>query len=142
MSSVRLDRNSIALSKKGFAYAPQIIWTPGRPISVAFRTSGSSTKKTTQRPNVCSRALLMLILVFAPPGRRCQWRWCPDRGCRGVPMLLGPGCLSRKTALAMVFKLILSARAKWRKLDGSNNLAEVIEGVPFKDGIKQMKYAA
>jgi transposase-like protein len=26
------------------------------------------------------------------------------------------GCLSRKTALAMVFKLILSARRKWRKL--------------------------
>ena len=34
------------------------------------------------------------------------------------------GCLSRKTALAMAFKLILSARRKWRKLDGSNQLAE------------------
>ena len=42
----------------------------------------------------------------------------------------------------MVFKLILSAKAKWRKLDGSNNLAEVIEGVLFKDGIKQIKHAA
>ncbi len=52
------------------------------------------------------------------------------------------GCLSRKTALAMVFKLILSAKAKWRKLDGSSRLAEVIEGVPFKDGIKQIKHAA
>ena len=51
-------------------------------------------------------------------------------------------CLSRKTALAMVFKLILSAKAKWRKLDGSSRLAEVIEGVPFKDGIKQIKHAA
>ncbi len=51
-------------------------------------------------------------------------------------------CLSRKTALAMVFKLILSAKAKWRKLDGSSRLAEVIEGVPFKDGIKQIKNAA
>ena len=29
------------------------------------------------------------------------------------------GCLSRKTALAMTFKLILSARRKWRRLDGS-----------------------
>ncbi len=52
------------------------------------------------------------------------------------------GCLSRKTALAMVFKLILSAKAKWRKLDGSKRLAEVIEGVQFKDGIKQIKRAA
>ncbi len=52
------------------------------------------------------------------------------------------GCLSRKTALAMAFKLILSARRKWRKLDGSDQLAEVIEGVPFKDGIKQIQCAA
>ncbi len=52
------------------------------------------------------------------------------------------GCLSRKTALAMVFKLILSAKAKWRKLDGSSQLAEVIKGVEFKDGIKQIKRAA
>ena len=44
------------------------------------------------------------------------------------------GCLSRKTALAMVFKFILSAKAKWRKLDGSSQLAEVIKGVEFKDG--------
>jgi hypothetical protein len=36
----------------------------------------------------------------------------------------------------------LSARAKWRKLDGSNQLAEIIEGVPFRDGIKQIKHAA
>ena len=52
------------------------------------------------------------------------------------------GCLSRKTALAMAFKLILSAKHKWRKLDGSNQLAEVIEGVPFKDGIMLTKHAA
>jgi len=52
------------------------------------------------------------------------------------------GCLSRKTALAMTFKLILSAREKWRKLDGSSHLAELIKGVPFKDGIKQIKHAA
>ena len=51
-------------------------------------------------------------------------------------------CLSRKTALAMAFKLILSARRKWRKLDGSNQLAELVEGVPFKDGIKITKHAA
>ena len=52
------------------------------------------------------------------------------------------GCLSRKTALAMTFKLILSAKRKWRKLDGANQLAEVIQGVPFKDGIKLTKHAA
>ena len=52
------------------------------------------------------------------------------------------GCLSRKTALAMVFKLLLSARRKWRRLDGSDHLAEIIKGVTFKDGIKQIQHAA
>ena len=52
------------------------------------------------------------------------------------------GCLSRSTALAMVFKLLLSARRKWRRLDGSNHLAELIQGVIFKDGIKQIQHAA
>ena len=52
------------------------------------------------------------------------------------------GCLSRKTALAMVFKLLLTAHRKWHKLDGSNHLAELIRGVTFKDGLKQIQHAA
>ena len=52
------------------------------------------------------------------------------------------GCPGRKTALAMAFKPILSARRKWRKLDGSNKRAGLVEGVPFKDGIKRTKHAA
>jgi len=52
------------------------------------------------------------------------------------------GCLSRKTALAMTFRLMMSAKKKWRKLDGAHRLPEIIEGVAFKDGIKQKKHAA
>jgi transposase-like protein len=52
------------------------------------------------------------------------------------------GYLSRKTALTMVFKLLLSARKKWRRLNGSDHLAEVIQGVKFEDGIKQIQNAA
>jgi hypothetical protein len=52
------------------------------------------------------------------------------------------GCLSRKTALAMVFKLMMSAKKKWRKLSGTNRLPEVIQGVECKDGIKQLQKAA
>ena len=48
----------------------------------------------------------------------------------------------RKTALAMVFKLLLSARRKWRRLDGSNHLTEVVQGVKFNDGIKRIQNAA
>ena len=48
----------------------------------------------------------------------------------------------RSGRIAMAFKLILSARRKWRKLDGSNQIAEVIKGVPFKDAIKQIECAA
>jgi transposase-like protein len=44
------------------------------------------------------------------------------------------GCLSRQTALAMVYKLAKSAEGSWRRLDGSERLAQVIRGVRFRDG--------
>jgi transposase-like protein len=44
------------------------------------------------------------------------------------------GCLSRKTALAMVFKLAKSAERTWRKLDGSEQIGQLIEGIKFRDG--------
>ncbi len=52
------------------------------------------------------------------------------------------GCLSRETAFTMVFKLTLCAQRTWRRLNGSNLLAEVIAGVKFEDGIKVEKIAA
>jgi len=52
------------------------------------------------------------------------------------------GCLSRKTALSMVFRLVLSAKKKWRKISAPARLPEVIEGGVFKDGIKQIQIAA
>ena len=52
------------------------------------------------------------------------------------------GCLNRRTGLAMVFRLMMSAKKKWRKLTGANRLPEVIKGVEFKDGIKQIQVAA
>ena len=52
------------------------------------------------------------------------------------------GCLSRETAFTMVFKLTLCAQRKWRRLNESNWLAEVSEGVKFEDGIKVDKIAA
>ena len=48
------------------------------------------------------------------------------------------GCLSRKTGLAMAFRLMMSAQSKWRKLDGANRLPEIIQGIAFEDGIKQL----
>jgi putative transposase len=44
------------------------------------------------------------------------------------------GCGSRQTILAMVYKLGQSAQKKWRKLRGFKLLADVIQGVQFKDG--------
>lgn len=44
------------------------------------------------------------------------------------------GCLSRDTALAMVFKLVKSAERHWRRLNGTNRLGEIIEGIKFRDG--------
>ncbi len=52
------------------------------------------------------------------------------------------GCLNRKTALAMVLRLMMSAKKKWRKINGPNRPFEVIQGVEFNDDIKQVQIAA
>src|SRR5712671_6484686 len=46
------------------------------------------------------------------------------------------GCLSRKTALAMVFKLVEGAQKSWRRIDGHNQLPKLIQGIRFTDGIE------
>lgn len=43
-------------------------------------------------------------------------------------------CGSRKTTLAMAYKLMVTAEKKWRRLRGYKLLADVIQGVKFKDG--------
>ncbi len=43
-------------------------------------------------------------------------------------------CGSRKTTLAMAWKLMTTAQKKWRRLRGYQLLADVVEGVKFKDG--------
>ncbi len=49
------------------------------------------------------------------------------------------GCLTRDGMLHMMFKLGMCAEKKWRKLRGFNDLAKVITGVQFKDGIEVMQ---
>lgn len=52
------------------------------------------------------------------------------------------GCLSRKTGLAMAFRLMMSAQKKWRKLDGQNRLPEIIQGIEYRDGLRHFQAAA
>jgi len=52
------------------------------------------------------------------------------------------GCLSRRTGLAMAFRLMMSAQRRWRRLAGYNRLPEVIEGVGFRDGIRYFQATA
>jgi putative transposase len=49
---------------------------------------------------------------------------------------------SRVACLAMVFKLTESASKKWRTLNGSSLLPDVIQGILFIDGIKHTEAAA
>jgi putative transposase len=49
---------------------------------------------------------------------------------------------TRLACLSMVFKLMQSAQKRWRLLNGSELLPDVIQGTPFIDGIKTQKAAA
>jgi transposase-like protein len=46
------------------------------------------------------------------------------------------GCGSRIACLTMVFKLAMSAQKRWRELNGTKLLGEVIAGVKFEDGVR------
>jgi putative transposase len=46
------------------------------------------------------------------------------------------GCLSNRTAIAMVFKLAQAAEKSWRRLDGHSQLPKLITGIKFIDGIE------
>jgi putative transposase len=52
------------------------------------------------------------------------------------------GSGSRMACLAMVFKLLESASLRWRVLNGSHLISDLIEGVIFTDGVKQPRVAA
>jgi transposase-like protein len=46
----------------------------------------------------------------------------------------GPG--SREAGIAMAFKLARKAESRWRKLNGSEKLQDLIDGVVFVDGVR------
>jgi transposase-like protein len=46
------------------------------------------------------------------------------------------GCGSRIATLTMVFKLMLSAQKRWKKLRGYTKIKDVMDGVRFQDGIE------
>jgi len=52
------------------------------------------------------------------------------------------GSGTRTACLTMVFKLMQSAQKRWRTLNASERLPDVIQGIPFVDGVKQPKAAA
>jgi putative transposase len=52
------------------------------------------------------------------------------------------GCGTRTACLTMVFKLMQSAQKRWRALNGSERIPDVILGIPFVNGVKQPKAAA
>ena len=52
------------------------------------------------------------------------------------------GSGTRTACLTMVFKLMQSAQKRWRALNGSERIPDVIQGVTFVNGIKEPKAAA
>ena len=49
------------------------------------------------------------------------------------------GCVSRTSILAMVFKLAKSAEGRWLRLRGPEQLAKLVQGVPFTNGVEVQK---
>ena len=45
------------------------------------------------------------------------------------------GCFSRETVLTLAFRLYMEAEKKWRPLNGSSHVANLLAGIVYKDGI-------
>ena len=45
-------------------------------------------------------------------------------------------CVSRDSIFTMVFKLVQGAEKRWQRLHGFTLMADIIEGVEFKNGVK------
>ncbi len=59
----------------------------------------------------------------------------PDAAGGTPPVAFSAG--SRLACLTMVFKLAMAAQKQWRALNGSQLIADVIDGVPFVDGLRK-----
>ena len=46
------------------------------------------------------------------------------------------GCITRQSMLSMIYKMGRCAEQPWRRLRGFRQLAKVIKGVKFNDGIE------
>jgi transposase-like protein len=46
------------------------------------------------------------------------------------------GAGSKTAALAMAYKLLATAQERWRRFNGHHLVADVLDGVRFKDGIR------
>jgi putative transposase len=46
------------------------------------------------------------------------------------------GAGSKAAALAMAYKLLITAQERWRRFNGHELIAEVLDGAKFKDGVK------
>ncbi len=44
------------------------------------------------------------------------------------------GAGSKKAALAMAYKLLDAAQQRWRRFNGHELIADVLDGIVFKDG--------
>jgi putative transposase len=51
-------------------------------------------------------------------------------------------CFSSKTVVTMGFKLCQSAQKRWQRLQFSDKLGQIIEGVKFINGVEEMRNAA
>ena len=109
-------------------------------------SSRPGASNTTRRSSVSSRIACATGLLRLP-GRALETSAHDQRHRKPFATVRhrtvrSKGCLSNKTALAMIFKLAEAAEKSWRRLDGHNQLPKVILGVKFSDGIEVVRSQA
>jgi len=104
-----------------------------------LRLADSQRHRLARTGKILGRKLLFKFATIVTPDTILAWhrkliaqKWTYSWKGPGRP----PVMKRIKACLAIVFKLAQVAEKKWRRLNGSHLLGELIQGVKFVDGIK------
>ena len=138
----RLPAQAAALPREGAALGDHRGADPQGRQSSRSRCSARSTAPSTPRRSPSSTATGQQLTAFYDYPAE-HWRHLrttnPIESAFATVRLrtrVTKGAGSKTAALAMAYKLLATAQERWRRFNGHHLVADVLDGVKFKDGIR------
>ena len=138
----RLPPQAAAAAREGTAgrdhRGPDPQATPGRRSRCSARSTARSTPRRSRSSTATGQPLTAFYDYPAEHWRHLRTTNPIESSFATVRLRtrVTKGAGSKTAALAMAYKLLESAQERWRRFNGHELVADVLDGVKFKDGIK------